>query len=219
MRTVRAVAVSFVSLLLCAASASAGSPDYEDGALEDSLTGSDRSKGPRWIFDAHSDANGQNARGHVNLIGEDGKPLVGEVTCLAVTGNRAVVGVWVEQHWLQSFWIVEDNGPGTKDRLNISAGVDTLGYSCTEPPVLTLYPLTPPYGDLVVGDDQPLPVKAKSSQCQPARKLTAARRKRCAKIRKAKASCIRKARKVKSKAKAQRRVRACRRIAAARSRP
>jgi hypothetical protein len=75
------------------------------------------------------------------------------------------------------------------------------GSSCANPPAIVLFPLLTPDADIVVADDEPMPVSARSTR-----------------IRKARTSCMRKARKAKSRAKVHRRVRACRRAAARRSR-
>jgi hypothetical protein len=213
MKVVPAVVASLVLLAIGvpAAGARTGS-----AGLQDSVTGEDLLDGVGWRFDVHSGTAGEAPRGQVTLVSDHA--VVSDVTCLAVTGNRAVIGVTARALTLPSIWVIEDNGPGASDRFGMVAGDGTVGYSCTNPPTPVMDPLQSPLGNLTVGDDQAIPATGQYSCTHASRRATAAQKRRCAKLRKARASCVRAAKRARPRAKSKRRLAACRRADARRRR-
>jgi hypothetical protein len=137
-----------------------GGPAAAQGQTGDSVTGTATFDtdivGPvTFIFDAHSGPNGENPTGTVTNPALGIGPL--PVNCLAVSGNRAVIGVSIDA------LIVVDNGsPGAG--LDTVASPDVPVASCTDPPPIALGPFTAISGDVVVHDAQPFPTS--KDQCK-----------------------------------------------------
>jgi len=101
--------------------------------------------------DAHSDASGGNPGGTVNV----GGIFTGPVTCLVVTGNRAIIGFEDASDGHVTVEVVDNSATGSPDTIAVSSG--TTGCS----PVSEPFPLVS--GDFVVHDAVPLTSK---DQCK-----------------------------------------------------
>jgi hypothetical protein len=128
---------------------------------EDSVVGSGTSLGLSYAFDAHSGPSGETPTGTaaVEVVSDPSLSVRGRVTCLTVTGNRAVIGI--------------DNSLG-------SAGFEGAVFEVTDGPTDTIavFPggaptVCPPTsdianpldsGDIVVTDAQPFPTR--KDQCK-----------------------------------------------------
>ena len=142
------VAVVAMAILMLPAAASA--------QTEDSVTGSWEIP-PRFVlvFDARSGPSGESPRGTVISINV-GTETTGAVTCLAVSGHRAVIGVQVGGAGSPSFFTfaVEDNNGAGADRASFR--VDASPPTCSEDPMILLDPFGPiETGDIHVVDAQP----------------------------------------------------------------
>ena len=134
-----------VVVLLCYPTAGLAAP----GADSVSGTGVISALDFTLTVDAQSGPSGENPSGTVTLVTSPTTTLVLPVTCLAVTGNRAVIGTPAN-----GYLSITDNG-SAGDTTN-SAPPDP-GDSCTNPgPFLSGGELALE-GDFVVVDSQPLP--------------------------------------------------------------
>jgi hypothetical protein len=106
-----------LSLLLVVLGASAGPAVGQ--ISEDSVTGSGTAGPYSFVFDAHSGPSGENPTGTatISLTSTPSVFTSGPVTCLAVEGNRAVIGI--------------ENGPGS-----LTAGEGTLIEAYDDPDAL-----------------------------------------------------------------------------------
>jgi streptogramin lyase len=103
---------------------------------------------PRYAFDAVSGPTGRNPQGTVSYVtGERAGTFfdTGTVTCLAVSGNRAAIGVnftgTSSPHSAVLF--VEDNGVASSDKIavqNLPAGTAPSSCPARPPPGITLGP-------------------------------------------------------------------------------
>jgi hypothetical protein len=147
-------------LLVPAADAShdpSGAPFDEDFAVGGATF---RPAGIQINVDAHGGPSGENPTGdagislRLNFIG-------GPVTCLTVTGNRAVIGG--EFAGLGYLFVVEDNAAsGTPDRFGEGDPGQDSPTICPADPDVALEPIES--GDLVVHDAQPFPTS--KEQCR-----------------------------------------------------
>jgi hypothetical protein len=126
-------------------------------------------------FDARSGPSGENPTGHMtNHIGGGSAPTFsGDVTCLAVTGNTAVIGSFgVLDYGFEQFeiaeWtrVVDGGGPGSlRDTiLNEDVFGSTPPTDCSQPPVFHGQEFVVAGGDIVVHDAPPLPTS--KEQCK-----------------------------------------------------
>jgi hypothetical protein len=100
-------------------------------------------------LDAHSDASGGNPTGTVlvTLTAASLTLYSGPVTCLAVTGNTAIIGFDDVSSGHVIFEVVDNSALGTPDTIGLN-DADPTGCSLPESPVAS--PLV--YGDFVVHD-------------------------------------------------------------------
>jgi hypothetical protein len=154
--------VAVLSLLLVVLGASA-SPAVGQ-VSEDSVTGSGTAGPYSFVFDAHSGPSGENPTGTatISLTSTPSVFTSGPVTCLAVEGTRAVIGI--------------ENGPGSLTAgegtlIEVSDDPDALFFrlwfeppsTCfTAPSGYTPTPVTS--GDIRITDAQPLPTS--KDQCK-----------------------------------------------------
>ena len=108
------------------------------------------------FVDAHSDASGGNPGGTVNLSSL-GESFTGPVTCLVVTGNRAIIGFEDASDGHITIEVVDNSATGSPDTFIGSVG--TTGCS----PLVGGEPFSLVSGDFVVHDAVPLTSK---SQCK-----------------------------------------------------
>lgn len=106
------------------------------------------------FVDAHSDASGGNPSGTVDVF-LDASIFTGPVTCLVVTGNRAIIGFEDASDGHVTAEVVDNSATGSPDTFAVFSG--TTGCS----PVSEPFPLVS--GDLVVHDAVPLTSK---DQCK-----------------------------------------------------
>jgi hypothetical protein len=111
-------------------------------------------------FDASSGPSGEDPGGTVAGLVQ-GTVLVGRVTCLSVTDNRAVVGLEVELSGFDTYFVVVDGG---------ATGVDEFGARPSDGPAtdcahVTGVPTSPVVsGNIVVIDSKPVPTS--KDQCK-----------------------------------------------------
>jgi hypothetical protein len=134
------------------------------GPAQDSVTGSGTAGPYSFVFDAHSGPSGENPTGTatISLTSTPSVFTSGPVTCLAVDGNRAVIGI--------------ENGPGSLTAgegtlIEVTDNPDALFFRLWfEPPSTCLtapsgYTPTPvSSGDIRITDAQPLPTS--KDQCK-----------------------------------------------------
>jgi hypothetical protein len=129
-------------------------------------------------FDARSGPSGENPTGHMtNHIGGGSAPTFsGDVTCLAVTGNTAVIGAFgvLDYGFAQpeiAEWtrVVDGGGPGSRrDTIqNVDLFDSTPPTDCSRPPVFPSEVFVVAGGDIVVHDAPPLPTT--KEQCKNGR--------------------------------------------------
>ena len=121
---------------------------------QDSVVGSGVGNVPQlpipFDIDAHSGPSGENPTGTVRFVSEPfGVRIEGSVTCLRVSGNRAVIGITAAGTPL--FVDVTD---GTPDLIGVvfpgvAGPCPAPGIQPSAPPILS--------GDIVVTDAQPFP--------------------------------------------------------------
>ena len=111
-------------------------------------------------YNAFSGPSGENPTGTVTQV-VPLPPLVGDVTCLAVTGRRAVVGVRVSAVGLSFYIFVVDGGPGGQDE-QVAEAATGAATDCDSATTVRLAPILS--GDIVVTDAHPLPVS--TGQCK-----------------------------------------------------
>jgi hypothetical protein len=154
--------VAVLSLLLVVLGASAGPAAGQ--ISEDSVTGSGTAGPYSFVFDAHSGPSGENPGGTatISLTSTPSVFTSGPVTCLAVDGNRAVIGI--------------ENGPGSLTAgegtlIEVTDNPDALFFRLWfEPPSTCLrdpsgYTPTPvTSGDIRITDAPPLPTS--KDQCK-----------------------------------------------------
>jgi hypothetical protein len=154
--------VTALSLLLVVLGASA-SPAVGQ-VSEDSVTGSGTAGPYSFVFDAHSGPSGEHPTGTatISLTSTPSVFTSGPVTCLAVEGNRAVIGI--------------ENGPGSLTAgegtlIEVSDDPDALFFrlvfappsTCpTDPSGYTPIPVTT--GGITIGNATPLPTS--KDQCK-----------------------------------------------------
>jgi hypothetical protein len=111
------------------------------------------------VIDAHSDATGGNPSGTFNiLIAGDGSLFSGPVTCLAVSGNLADIGIEDARAGHLVFEVVDNSATGSPDTITFffaAAGTCPLGVGGPGLPLVS--------GDFVVHDAVPLTSK---DQCK-----------------------------------------------------
>jgi hypothetical protein len=115
--------------------------------------------------DVTSGPNGENPTGHVELDAVGQHFASSSITCLAVSGNTAVVGGSLEPNALGFAGFVEtliDNGPASAvlDEFN-AVGTDTVPTVCPPPSPFTSLLFD---GDIVVVDAPSLPTS--KEQCK-----------------------------------------------------
>jgi hypothetical protein len=129
-------------------------------------------------FSATSGPSGEGPAGHmINHIGGGLAPtFTGEVTCLSVTGNRAVIGAFgvldfpspgfPDDEIAEWTLVVDGGGPGSRrDTILIEDVFDsTPPTDCSRPPVFRGPEYVVAGGDVVVHDAQPLPTS--KEQCK-----------------------------------------------------
>ena len=107
------------------------------------------------FIDAHSDASGGNPSGTVDVFFPTGSIFNGPVTCLVVTGNRAIIGFEDASDGHVTAGVVDNSATGGPDTFAVILG--QTGCS----PVPEPFPLVS--GDFVVHDAVPLTSK---DQCK-----------------------------------------------------
>ena len=132
--------------------------------LEDSVVGSGVGNVPQlpvpFDIDAHSGPSGENPTGTVRFVSEPFQiRLEGSVTCLRVSGHRAVIGMLTATGTL----VFVDATDGTPDLIGLVFPVAQPPAPCPAPGI---QPSSLPIlsGDLVVTDAQPLPTS--KDQCK-----------------------------------------------------
>jgi hypothetical protein len=117
------------------------------------------------IFDAHSGALGEDARGTVeSRFGTF--QLHGSVICLAVTANRATIGVAIAGNPADvqaAFFYVEDHDGAGEDRMAFEVLQQVPTVCPTSPPLFFTPPLITE-GDITVHDSPPFPTS--KDQCK-----------------------------------------------------
>jgi hypothetical protein len=115
--------------------------------------------GGTFAFDAHSGPSGENPSGTVRLTTSTGSSFLPSVTCLAVDGNRATVGL----DFLSGVLVfVEDNSAlGGDAVLIVVSSTSPPDCSSPVPPGMSLSPVV---GDIQVVDS--LPVPTSKDQCK-----------------------------------------------------
>jgi hypothetical protein len=130
---------------------------------EDSVTGSGTAGPYTFAFDAHSGPAGENPTGTatISLTSTPSVFTSGPVTCLAVDGNRAVIGI--------------ENGPGSLTAgegtsIEVSDDPDALFFRLVVAPPSTCLtdpsgyePIPVTSGDITIVDAKPLPTS--KEQC------------------------------------------------------
>jgi hypothetical protein len=140
-------------------------------ATQDSVTGTASFENPviqrkvTDVFNVFSGPSGENATGTVTgTVAGSGITIVTDVTCLAVSGNRAVIGLRARPpDVFNVYLVVVDGGASGQDSFGPVAspgGVATDCASVTTNPSLT--PFTG--GNVVVTDAPPLPTS--KEQCK-----------------------------------------------------
>jgi hypothetical protein len=158
-----------VTLVVLVSATAVGASHVPGGAPlgEDFVTGSGAgpfgATGMVHTFDAHSGPSGEDARGTTeSRFGT--LQLHGSVICLAVTANRATIGVAISPNPTDvqaAFFFVEDHGGAGQDQMAFEV-LQQLPTVCPTSP-----PLTPPFiteGDLTVHDAPPQPTA--KDQCK-----------------------------------------------------
>lgn len=121
----------------------------------------------RETYEVASEPSGENARGEVvvEFLNFPGTVLHFEVTCLSVTGNRAVIGMFRPDPIIGDssiYRLVVDGGPGGTDTVGVENGVGRPLECATIP--IAVDPSLPVSGDATVTDAKPLPTI--KSQCR-----------------------------------------------------
>lgn len=178
-----AAAAVGVSLLLLTGVSKAQTP------AQDSVTGQGGQAGSlTWSFDAHSGPSGEDPSGEVvwHFGGGLGPTSNTDVTCLAVTGNTAVIGFSGAVTGIVSYWIaglmkvVDGGGPALGGdsfewaELDGVPGPTPVGDPLPGPTDCSTYPAAFPlksgtinvgtFGDIVVTDAKPTPTS--KDQCR-----------------------------------------------------
>jgi hypothetical protein len=161
--------------VLAAPSVSHGQlPAGDSVMVSGSALGPPPSAGANFIFDqldirAVSGPSGENPSGRVSffLVSPGAGTFVGSLTadnvnCLAVNGNRAVIG-FRDEIFIREQWAVEvvDNGPPNSGLDTFAAFLQLTPGDCPPP---SLEPKTVNPGDVVVRDVQPFPTS--KEQCK-----------------------------------------------------
>ena len=112
-------------------------------------------------YNAQSGPSGENPTGYVESAAP---PFVRvPVTCLAVTANRATIGVDI--FGSHQYLFVEDNGGSGSDRATpFGTPADDPSVCPTDPPPVSSAILQPVNGDIVVVDATPFPTS--KDQCE-----------------------------------------------------
>jgi hypothetical protein len=155
-----AVIGSLLALLL--APAAVASHDPSGAPFGEDFAGGDASfrGGIQIDVDAHSGPSGENPTGNAS-ISLRANFIGGPVTCLTVTGNRAVVGgEFAGFGYL--FVLVDNAATGTPDRFGSGDPGQDSPTSCPANPAVALDPIES--GDLVVHDARPFPTS--KDQCK-----------------------------------------------------
>jgi hypothetical protein len=147
----RSLLVVIGAMGVMAAPATAQSPPTED-----SVVGSGTAGSYTYAFDAHSGPSGENPRGTATISLSPRTYTTGPVTCLAVDGNHAVIGI--------------ENGPGSLTAgegtlIDVTDNPDALFFKLWfEPPSTCPADATGGYtripvdsGDITITDAEPLP--------------------------------------------------------------
>ena len=121
----------------------------------------------RETYEVASEPSGENAGGEVvvELLNFPGTILHFEVTCLSVTDNRAVIGMFRPDPIIGDtsiYRLVVDGGPGGTDTVGVENAVGRP-LDCATIPV-NVDPSLPVSGDAIVTDANPLPTT--KSQCR-----------------------------------------------------
>ena len=121
----------------------------------------------RETYEVASEPSGENAGGEVvaELLNFPGTILHFEVTCLSVTDNRAVIGMFRPDPIIGDtsiYRLVVDGGPGRTDTVGVENAVGRP-LDCAMIPI-DVDPSLPVSGDAIVTDAKPLPTT--KSQCR-----------------------------------------------------
>jgi hypothetical protein len=181
-RRVLAIVGAVAAILLVSSSASVAQTPGGDSAVGEGVAGPGceipENCTPYVSFDftARSGPSGEDPAGTtINHIGGGSAPTFsGDVTCLSVTGNTAVVGAFGMFDSPDYFagpvadWylVVDGGGPGSlRDRISIEDVFDSPPPTdCSRPPVFRAPAYTVAGGDIVVHDAPPLPTS--KEQCK-----------------------------------------------------
>jgi hypothetical protein len=153
--------VLFVAALT-AAIATAGTTASAQTPAQDSVSGTTTTPGfccPSYEIQAFSGPSGENPTGLFRLFAFRGGSIDTSVTCLFVTGNRAIASVQL------GLFYAEDNDGAGSDRYAFALTFPEPAPSCVRefPPDSTLQTVAQG-GDLEVVDAQPLPTS--KDQCK-----------------------------------------------------
>jgi hypothetical protein len=70
-----------------------------------------------YTFEVGAGPSGEDVSGYVLGHAFNGRTIVGQPLCLAVSGNLAVIGIdWTDPGFPGQYWVVEDGGTGGPDR-------------------------------------------------------------------------------------------------------
>ena len=121
----------------------------------------------RETYEVASEPSGENAGGEVvaELLNFPGTILHFEVTCLSVTDNRAVIGMFRPDPIIGDtsiYRLVVDGGPGRTDTVGVENAVGRP-LDCAMIPI-DVDPSLPVSGDAIVTDAKPLPTS--KDQCK-----------------------------------------------------
>jgi hypothetical protein len=153
----------FAICALVATSLLAGASAVQAQApTEDSVAG----EGNGFTFDVHSGPSGENPHGTV--LSGSLFPITYPVTCLAVSGNRATVGVFEFEIRGTTFgllFFLEDNDGAGQDTFLLHSFISPAPTTCPAEPLPGGAPPSPILsGDIVITDAQPLPTS--KDQCK-----------------------------------------------------
>jgi hypothetical protein len=134
---------------------------YAEGPKDFAVGGFERANGAHVGFSAHSGALGQNPSGHMSSTLPGGRQERYDVTCLAVAGNHASIGLVPtgaasNDATLETVLVVVDSGlpGGTGDVYGFVLNSGVRAQDCATF-VLATPPSSPSSGNIVVKDAQP----------------------------------------------------------------
>ena len=172
-RRVLAIVGAVTAILLVSSSASVAQTPGEDSAVGEGVAGpgceipENCTPFVSFDFTARSGPSGEDPAGTtINHIGGGSAPTFsGDVTCLSVTGNTAVIGTFGMFNSVFAgpvadwYLVVDGGGPGSlRDRISIEDVFDSPPPTdCSRSPLFRARAYTVAGGDIVVHDAQPLP--------------------------------------------------------------